>query len=101
MPKAGGEFRRLRIIRLQLRDNTSILSDNGAGVQILSTCFLVRIHVQSVLAEAGVVPETGREAITGLVQALLALSPHRDLATTGPQAVVVLLGWCRRQAGSG
>ncbi|EFC2997673.1 TPA: RHS element protein, partial [Escherichia coli] len=71
-------------IRLQLRDNTLILSDNGG---------------RSLYFEHLFPGEDGYSRSESLWQALpeeLRLSPHRYLATNSPQGPWWVLGWCER-----
>ncbi|EIQ34638.1 RHS Repeat family protein [Shigella boydii 965-58] len=90
-------------IRLQLRDNTLILSDNGGrrlyfehlfpgedGYSRSESLWLVR---------GGVAKLDEGHRLAALWQALpeeLRLSPHRYLATNSPQGPWWLLGWCER-----
>ncbi|TGB59770.1 RHS repeat-associated core domain-containing protein [Escherichia sp. E4742] len=90
-------------IRLQLRDNTLILNDNGGrslyfehlfpgedGYSRSESLWLVRGGV-AILEEG--------HRLAALWQALpeeLRLSPHRYLATNSPQGPWWLLGWCER-----
>ncbi len=90
-------------IRLQLRDNTLILSDNGGRSLYFEHLFPVRT-VTAAASHCGWCAAAWRNwmkvtGCTALWQALpeeLRLSPHRYLATNSPQGPWWLLGWCER-----
>ena len=87
-------------IRLQLRDNTLILSDNGGRSLYFEHLFPGEdgySRSESLwLVRGGVAKLDEGHRLAALWQALpeeLRLSPHRYLATNSPQG---LLGWCER-----
>ncbi|WP_250151969.1 DUF6531 domain-containing protein [Escherichia coli] len=89
-------------IRLQLRDNTLILSDNGGRSLYFEHLFPGEdgySRSESLwLVRGGVELDEGHR-LAALWQALpeeLRLSPHRYLATNSPQGPWWLLGWCER-----
>ncbi|QPE56630.1 RHS repeat-associated core domain-containing protein [Escherichia coli] len=90
-------------IRLQLRDNTLILSDNGGRSLYFEHLFPGEdgySRSESLwLVRGGVAKLDEGHRLTALWQALpeeLRLSPHRYLATNSPQGPWWLLGWCER-----
>ncbi|EFN4266876.1 DUF6531 domain-containing protein [Escherichia coli] len=87
-------------IRLQLRDNTMILTDNGGRSLYFEHLFPGEdgySRSESLwLVRGGVAKLDEGHRLAALWQALpeeLRLSPHRYLATNSPQG---LLGWCER-----
>ncbi|WP_425401909.1 RHS repeat-associated core domain-containing protein [Escherichia coli] len=90
-------------IRLQLRDNTLILSDNGGRSLYFEHLFPGEdgySRSESLwLVRGGVAKLDEGHRLAALWQALpeeLRLSPHRYLATNSPQGPWWLLGWCER-----
>ncbi|MDX5610710.1 DUF4329 domain-containing protein, partial [Escherichia coli] len=90
-------------IRLQLRDNTLILSDNGGRSLYFEHLFPGEdgySRSESLwLVRGGVLRLDEGHRLAALWQALpeeLRLSPHRYLATNSPQGPWWLLGWCER-----
>ncbi|AOM55465.1 hypothetical protein BCV59_13775 [Escherichia coli] len=90
-------------IRLQLRDNTLILSDNGGRSLYFEHLFPGEdgySRSESLwLVRGGVAKLDEGHRLAALWQALpeeLRLSPHRYLATNSPQGPWCLLGWCER-----
>ncbi|HDD9802734.1 TPA: RHS repeat protein, partial [Escherichia coli] len=90
-------------IRLQLRDNTLILSDNGGRSLYFEHLFPGEdgySRSESLwLVRGGVAKLDEGHRLAALWQALpeeLRLSPHRYLATNSPQGPWRLLGWCER-----
>ncbi|HAV8544783.1 TPA: RHS repeat family protein, partial [Escherichia coli] len=90
-------------IRLQLRDNTLILSDNGGRSLYFEHLFPGEdgySRSESLwLVRGGVLRLYEGHRLAALWQALpeeLRLSPHRYLATNSPQGPWWLLGWCER-----
>ncbi|MDN9016714.1 DUF4329 domain-containing protein [Escherichia coli] len=90
-------------IRLQLRDNTLILSDNGGRSLYFEHLFPGEdgySRSESLwLVRGGVLRLDEGHRLAALWQALpeeLSLSPHRYLATNSPQGPWWLLGWCER-----
>ncbi len=90
-------------IRLQLRDNTLILSDNGGKSLYFEHLFPGEdgySRSESLwLVRGGVAKLDEGHRLAALWQALpeeLRLSPHRYLATNSPQGPWWLLGWCER-----
>ncbi|HED1515945.1 TPA: DUF4329 domain-containing protein [Escherichia coli] len=90
-------------IRLQLRDNTLILSDNGGRSLYFEHLFPGEdgySRSESLwLVRGGVLRPDEGHRLAALWQALpeeLRLSPHRYLATNSPQGPWWLLGWCER-----
>ncbi|EFM9256121.1 hypothetical protein G7632_005612, partial [Escherichia coli] len=90
-------------IRLQLRDNTLILSDNGGRSLYFEHLFPGEdgySRSESLwLVRGGVLKLDEGHRLAALWQALpeeLRLSPHRYLATNSPQGPWWLLGWCER-----
>ncbi|WP_435792810.1 RHS repeat-associated core domain-containing protein [Escherichia coli] len=90
-------------IRLQLRDNTLILSDNGGRSLYFEHLFPGEdgySRSESLwLVRGGVAKLDEGHRLATLWQALpeeLRLSPHRYLATNSPQGPWWLLGWCER-----
>ncbi len=76
-------------IRLQLRDNTLILSDNGGR----------SLYFEHLFPGEDGYSRSESLWLAALWQALpeeLRLSPHRYLATNSPQGPWWLLGWCER-----
>ncbi|PQN50005.1 protein rhsC [Shigella dysenteriae] len=93
-------------IRLQLRDNTLILSDNGGRSLYFEHLFPGEdgySRSESLwLVRGGVLRLDEGHRLAALWQALpeeLRLSPHRYLATNSPQGPWWLLGWCERVPG--
>ncbi|EFG2185593.1 RHS repeat protein [Escherichia coli] len=93
-------------IRLQLRDNTLILSDNGGRSLYFEHLFPGEdgySRSESLwLVRGGVAKLDEGHRLAALWQALpeeLRLSPHRYLATNSPQGPWWLLGWCERVSG--
>ncbi|MGJ7762278.1 DUF4329 domain-containing protein [Escherichia coli] len=93
-------------IRLQLRDNTLILSDNGGRSLYFEHLFPGEdgySRSESLwLVRGGVAKLDEGHRLAALWQALpeeLRLSPHRYLATNSPQGPWWLLGWCERVTG--
>ncbi|EOT5427242.1 RHS repeat-associated core domain-containing protein, partial [Escherichia coli] len=89
--------------RLQLRDNTLILSDNGGRSLYFEHLFPGEdgySRSESLwLVRGGVAKLDEGHRLAALWQALpeeLRLSPHRYLATNSPQGPWWLLGWCER-----
>ncbi|MFE8394163.1 RHS element core protein, partial [Escherichia coli] len=94
-------------IRLQLRDNTLILSDNGGRSLYFEHLFPGEdgySRSESLwLVRGGVLRLDEGHRLAALWQALpeeLRLSPHRYLATNSPQGPWWLLGWCERVPGA-
>ena len=90
-------------IRLQLRDNTLILSDNGGRSLYFEHLFPGEdgySRSESLwLVRGGVAKLDEGHRLAALWQALpeeLRLSPHRYLATNSPQGPWWVLGWCER-----
>ncbi|EMX4678126.1 RHS repeat protein [Escherichia coli] len=90
-------------IRLQLRDNTLILSDNGGRSLYFEHLFPGEdgySRSESLwLVRGGVAKLDEGHRLAALWQALpeeLRFSPHRYLATNSPQGPWWLLGWCER-----
>ncbi|MBC1117615.1 rhs element protein RhsC, partial [Escherichia coli] len=90
-------------IRLQLRDNTLILSDNGGRSLYFEHLFPGEdgySRSESLwLVRGGVLRLDEGHRLAALWQALpeeLRLSSHRYLATNSPQGPWWLLGWCER-----
>ncbi|EIC1898276.1 DUF4329 domain-containing protein [Escherichia coli] len=90
-------------IRLQLRDNTMILTDNGGRSLYFEHLFPGEdgySRSESLwLVRGGVAKLDEGHRLAALWQALpeeLRLSPHRYLATNSPQGPWWLLGWCER-----
>ncbi|MCW7207727.1 RHS repeat-associated core domain-containing protein [Escherichia coli] len=90
-------------IRLQLRDNTLILTDNGGRSLYFEHLFPGEdgySRSESLwLVRGGVAKLDEGHRLAALWQALpeeLRLSPHRYLATNSPQGPWWLLGWCER-----
>ena len=90
-------------IRLQLRDNTLILSDNGGGSLYFEHLFPGEdgySRSESLwLVRGGVAKLDEGHRLAALWQALpeeLRLSPHRYLATNSPQGPWWVLGWCEQ-----
>ena len=90
-------------IRLQLRDNTLILSDNGGRSLYFEHLFPGEdgySRSESLwLVRGGVLKLDEGHRLAALWQALpeeLRLSPHRYLATNSPQGPWWVLGWCER-----
>ncbi|HDD9291538.1 TPA: RHS repeat protein [Escherichia coli] len=90
-------------IRLQLRDNTLILNDNGGRSLYFEHLFPGEdgySRSESLwLVRGGVLRLDEGHRLAALWQALpeeLRLSPHRYLATNSPQGPWWLLGWCER-----
>ncbi|HHI0833888.1 TPA: RHS repeat-associated core domain-containing protein [Escherichia coli] len=90
-------------IRLQLRDNTLILSDNGGRSLYFEHLFPGEdgySRSESLwLVRGGVAKLDEGHRLAALWQALpeeLRLSPHRYLATNSPQGPWWLLVWCER-----
>ncbi len=90
-------------IRLQLRDNTLILIDNGGRSLYFEHLFPGEdgySRSESLwLVRGGVAKLDEGHRLAALWQALpeeLRLSPHRYLATNSPQGPWCLLGWCER-----
>ncbi|PRT59119.1 DUF4329 domain-containing protein [Escherichia coli] len=90
-------------IRLQLRDNTMILTDNGGRSLYFEHLFPGEdgySRSESLwLVRGGVAKLDEGHRLAALWQALpeeLRLSPHRYLATNSPQGPWCLLGWCER-----
>lgn len=105
--RAGGEpgpgWKMPADIRLQLRDNTLILSDNGGRSLYFEHLFPGEdgySRSESLwLVRGGVAKLDEGHRLAALWQALpeeLRLSPHRYLATNSPQGPWWLLGWCER-----
>ncbi|KEL67257.1 RHS repeat-associated core domain protein, partial [Escherichia coli 5-366-08_S1_C1] len=90
-------------IRLQLRDNTLILSDNGGRSLYFEHLFPGEdgySRSESLwLVRGGVAKLDEGHRLAALWQALpeeLRLSPHRYLATNSPQGPWWVLGWCEQ-----
>ncbi|HFV8174662.1 TPA: DUF6531 domain-containing protein, partial [Escherichia coli] len=90
-------------IRLQLRDNTLILSDNGGRSLYFEHLFPGEdgySRSESLwLVRGGMAKLDEGHRLAALWQALpeeLHLSPHRYLATNSPQGPWWVLGWCER-----
>ncbi|WP_447361311.1 RHS element core protein [Escherichia coli] len=90
-------------IRLQLRDNTLILSDNGGRSLYFEHLFPGEdgySRSESLwLVRGGMAKLDEGHRLAALWQALpeeLRLSPHRYLATNSPQGPWWVLGWCER-----
>ncbi|MBW7441583.1 hypothetical protein J9A22_28785, partial [Escherichia coli] len=90
-------------IRLQLRDNTLILSDNGGRSLYFEHLFPGEdgySRSESLwLVRGGVLKLDEGHRLAALWQALpeeLRLSPHRYLATNSPQGPWWVLGWCEQ-----